>query len=125
MFEDILNKDIGLKRKDDLKKIKEQVLGSIEPSDDIKSFANTIASLICDFVEKEKNKIISKEVEDAKTNQLESDIMIRDEEIKILKNNYKKVLDKAIDEVTKSSSDDAYKVLMVLGRIKTEFEAIV
>jgi hypothetical protein len=124
LFENILNADVGLKRKEDLKQIKQQVLGKAEPSDDVKSFSNTIASLVCDFVEKENLKAIGNEIDKAKQTQLESDIMIRDEMMKNLRSNYTKILDKAIDEVTKSSSDDAYKVLMVLGRIKTEFESI-
>lgn len=131
MFEKILNAEIGRKpSKVELAEIKQAVLEE-KPPNDYQEFFNEINNNIYCFIESEKAKVRNFDEEDAKQKIAEEvvneHIKTREEknsEIERLKKKYSDILERAITEVTNSGSDDAYKILLVLGRIRQEMNVV-
>lgn len=132
MFEKILkalNRDTKPSRMEEISEIKKIVLG--ETPESTNKLSHDIIKQINRFIEEEKTKYAflqeekhHREIEDAIAGQLLKDEAIKTKSIEDVKKTYNDILERAIKEVEKSSSDSAYNVLIVLGAIKKEFEAV-
>lgn len=112
MFENILDK-----KKPDLSELKKIVIGEKELN--ISELLKKVENEIKLFIEAEKFLLLERQ-----RIETEQENLIKINELKNQKKKYMGIIEKAILEIQKSSSDDAYKVLLVLGKIKEEFEAV-
>ena len=130
MFGDILNMDLGKKPdKKELQEIKQAVLGNT--SQETANFSQGVLRTINNYIETEKAFFLKNtkesheaEIEKARLDQHEIDEKIRFNETELLRKKHYNVVEKIIDEINKTSSEDAHKILPVLGEIKREFEKI-
>jgi hypothetical protein len=118
MFEEILNRNLG-KRPDnkELAEIKKMIDGVIPA--ETSNFSQGIVRMIDNYIELEKNEITRKM--EAKH---ESEIKIKLQEIADIKKKFAKVIENKVEEINKTSSEDAHKILPVLGEMLREFEKI-
>lgn len=118
MFEEILNRELG-KRPDakELAEIKKLVDGVIPA--ETSNFSQGVLRMINNYIEMEKNDLARK-----MEAQRESEIKTKNQEIIEIKNKFIKVISNKVDEINKTSSEDAHKILPVLGEMLREFEKI-
>lgn len=118
MFGDILNRELGKKPDNkELQEIKKLVVGEV-PSETA-NFSQGIIRTINNYIETEKREIASR-----MEAQRETEIKAKNQEIKEIKAKFVKVIENKVDEINKTSSEDAHKILPVLGEMLREFEKI-
>jgi septum formation topological specificity factor MinE len=83
------------------------------------NFSQGIMRMINNYIEMEKNELTRK-----MEAQRENEIKAKNQEIIEIKNKFIKVINNKVDEINKTSSEDAHKILPVLGEMLREFEKI-